>query len=751
MKACLLVSAGAADGKAGGRGMEYLAAEAEETFKGWRVFSAVTGRQARETLEKRGLPADSLEDALERLKALGATEVLVQPTYLFDGREYEGMLKTLDAYRSVFPTVRSGAPLLASREDRRLVARLAAEEMPPLADGEAWVFMGHGGRGGERIYGEMTEMFRENGFDRGFVAVLNGEPSLDGVIGRVKAAGCRSVYLAPLMFAAGGHAVRDMAGPWPDSWKSRLEAAGLSVSCIMRGLGEDPGVRAVYLDHARHAGRLWAPSDRLRSGFTTGTCAAAAVRAACQKLLLGESADHVPVMTPAGIAADLAVEQWPPGESGGAACAVQKDAGDDPDVTDKAFVAAYVFSGRPKLEDAAKAYTYSYAYGSSTPAACAIYLYGGDGVGLATRAGLACPVGKSAINPVPREMIIRQAEECLRQAAAAARFGGSETAAAGMSAEGETAAVGMSGENGIAAAGMSGRSETAASGAGAFKNGKITLPAALSICVTVPGGEKLAARTFNRDLGILGGISILGSSGIVEPMSEAALTATIRLEARMKLTKRQRHLIMTPGNYGEAFIREHLRISLDRAVRISNFVGDGLEILNDEGAEAILFVGHIGKLIKVAGGVLNTHSRYGDRRMEILADCAREALRAGNGPSGGESGAAGGEHGAAGGEHGAVGGEHGAAGGKAFDAAELETGILKCNTTEEAVELLRSAGAEKEVFSLAVRRIQRVLGGLPFSRAPVEVVTFSSVYGILAMTDGAMALADRIRDEQREV
>lgn len=405
-------------------------------------------------------------------------------------------------------------------------------------------------------------------------------------------------------------------------------------------------------------------SGGLRSGFTTGTCAAAAARAACERLLSGETLSHVSVMTPRGVRADLAVEMMEISETTGevgrpfasdaaaVTCAVRKDAGDDPDVTDKALIQVSVSFGPPAGENESRAYVYE-----SGSTGCTVYLYGGTGVGLVTKPGLSCPVGKHAINPVPREMIFRQIEDCLRRTAE--------------------------------------------------RQPSDWRTRSISVCVSVPEGERLALRTFNRELGVLGGISILGSSGVVEPMSEEALLETIRLEARVKIAEGRRCLAMTPGNYGERFLREELGISLSQAVRVSNFIGDGLEILNREGASEILLVGHIGKLIKVAGGVLNTHSRYGDRRMEILADCVQAS-----GP--------------------------------------LERRIRSCNTTEEAVEILREQGCCGPVFQTVVRRIKECLEAQPFSKVPLEVVTFSSVYGILAMTDGAERLIGKIKREQKE-
>ncbi len=187
---------------------------------------------------------------------------------------------------------------------------------------------------------------------------------------------------------------------------------------------------------------------------------------------------------------------------------------------------------------------------------------GGVGVGTVTKEGLSCEVGKAAINPVPRRQIFTQVEKICRQE----HFQGS-----------------------------------------------------LWIEISVPEGVEAAARTFNGRLGIEGGISILGTSGLVEPMSERALLETIRLELRQKVLEGQRHVIATPGNYGQQFLKNAMGLDLDLAVKCSNFIGNTIDMAAEEGARGLLLIGHGGKLIKVAAGVMNTHSSAADGRMEVLA------------------------------------------------------------------------------------------------------------------------------------
>ena len=176
-----------------------------------------------------------------------------------------------------------------------------------------------------------------------------------------------------------------------------------------------------------------------------------------------------------------------------------------------------------------------------------------------TKPGLSCKVGEPAINPVPRSMIFSHVEAVCREAG----FAGS-----------------------------------------------------LWISISVPGGEEIAGRTFNPRLGIQGGISILGTSGIVEPMSRKALLETIRLELRQKAG---RGAAAVPGNYGEQFLAEKLGIPPERVVICSNYIGETLDMAAEEGVKELLLAGHGGKLIKVAAGIMDTHSRIADGRMEILA------------------------------------------------------------------------------------------------------------------------------------
>ena len=278
---------------------------------------------------------------------------------------------------------------------------------------------------------------------------------------------------------------------------------------------------------------------KLRLGYTTGSCAAAAAKAAAYMLLTGRRKDTIDLLTPKGIRLHLTVEEIRI-TSAEASCAIRKDSGDDPDATRGTLIFACV-----RKTDAP-----------------GVLIDGGAGVGRVTKRGLDQPVGAAAINSVPRRMI----EENVREVCALCGYDGG-----------------------------------------------------ISVVISVPEGEALAKKTFNPRLGIVGGISILGTTGIVEPMSEQALVDTIRVELRQRRELGAEYVLLTPGNYGADFIRDSIGIDPRTAVLTSNFIGDALELSRELGFHGALLIGHIGKLVKLAGGMWNTHSKFGDCRMELLA------------------------------------------------------------------------------------------------------------------------------------
>ena len=192
------------------------------------------------------------------------------------------------------------------------------------------------------------------------------------------------------------------------------------------------------------------------------------------------------------------------------------------------------------------------------PASNDIEIDGGEGVGRVTQKGLKCDVGMAAINPTPRAMIEKTARQLLGPNCGA------------------------------------------------------------KIIISVPGGEETAKLTYNSRLGIVGGISILGTTGIVNPMSEESWKASITIELTMLYNQGYRSVVLAPGNYGEDFATNVLGIPPHRIVNMSNFVGHVLKEVQRIGFTRVLMVGHMGKFVKVAGGIFSTHSKDSDARMEII-------------------------------------------------------------------------------------------------------------------------------------
>lgn len=365
-------------------------------------------------------------------------------------------------------------------------------------------------------------------------------------------------------------------------------------------------------------------SKKLRCGFTTGTCAAAASAGAARMLLSGKVIENITVITPSGNSVTVGLTDIKK-ENDYVSCAVQKDSGDDPDVTDKILVYS----------------TVSYEKSGIT-------VDGGEGVGRVTKKGLKQQIGEAAINPVPRKMI----EEQLKTAASDYSYDGG-----------------------------------------------------LKAVISVPMGIQIAKKTFNPRLGIEGGISILGTTGIVEPMSEQALIDTISVELDVRKAQNEEFIIVTPGNYGQDFLRDNLGIAVDKCVKCSNFIGDTIDMCIEKGFKSMLLVGHIGKLSKLGCTIYNTHSRYADGRMEAFALCA------------------------------------------ALCGAEREVleNILGCITTDAALEILKKEGIFDETIKMLEKRIDRSLKLRAKSSIEIGMITFSEEYGILCKTENADNMLEKLK------
>ncbi len=351
----------------------------------------------------------------------------------------------------------------------------------------------------------------------------------------------------------------------------------------------------VYKDH-----------KKLRCGYTTGTCAALAAQGAVRFLLTGSWKETEEIMTPKGIPVCVPLEEKTSGADW-AECAVRKDAGDDYDVTNGILVYARAEFVKDKnfyqkvqmshlessesgaagekenpglrLEDGSQQEKEKPDQQNAESSETLIEIDGGIGIGRVTKPGLDQPVGAAAINSVPRKMI-RDAVYALLEEA------------------------------------------------GEF------LP--VSITISVPAGVEAAKKTFNPVLGIEGGISVLGTSGIVEPMSEEALVETIRTHLNVLKAEGRKWVIAVPGNMGAGFLKGYLteqnktsvgsmEAFMNSLVTMSNFVGRTIDITAELGFSGIMIAGHMGKLVKIGNGIMNTHSREADGRMDTMLSCALSA------------------------------------------------------------------------------------------------------------------------------
>ena len=380
------------------------------------------------------------------------------------------------------------------------------------------------------------------------------------------------------------------------------------------------------------------PYKKLASGYTTGTCAQAATKAAMQMLFSGAVVQRVQVKLPKGALYTLEVleQKISYAEEKShlpvrVSCAVRKDSGDDPDITNGILV----YSTVERIEKRG------------------IFLEGGEGIGRVTKPGLDQPVGRAAINRVPRQMIQKEIEEICE-----------DTGYAG----------------------------------------------GIRVTISIPGGRELAQKTFNPRLGVEGGLSILGTSGIVEPMSEQALLDTIRVELRMKRAQGREYLVTAPGNYGREFLESEYGIREEEIITCSNYVGQTIDMAAEFGFRGMVLAGHIGKLIKVSGGIMNTHSKWADCRMELLAAAA---LRAG------------------------ISGERACA-------------LLNCVTTDEALDRFSEEDRQR-VMSCIMEKIEKYLTYRAPEEMKIGALVYSNQYGILGKTEQADKLMKAcVRKSEKE-
>lgn len=228
----------------------------ETAFPGYSVRRGFTANIVIDHVYKRdGEKIDDIGESLDRAVANGVKNLVVQPTHLMNGLEYDELCGKIADYSDAFEKVVIGDPLLTSDEDFQIVADAIVDWTKDYDDGEtAVVFMGHGTEAeSNAVYQKMQDLLTSGGHTNYFVGTVEASPSLDDIIAAVKAGGYKKVVLEPLMVVAGDHANNDMAGNEDDSWKSAFEKEGYEVTCLLRGLGENETIRQLYVAHAQAA------------------------------------------------------------------------------------------------------------------------------------------------------------------------------------------------------------------------------------------------------------------------------------------------------------------------------------------------------------------------------------------------------------------------------------------------------------------------------------------------------------------
>jgi len=223
-------------------------------FPGWEVRRAFTsGMIIKKLRDRDGVSVDTVEEALERLAADGFQSVVCQPTHIINGEEYDDLRSGISKYAGRFESLALGTPLLTTTQDYRLLAQAVSRAHLPQSD-TSFCLMGHGTRHfSDSAYAAFDYHLKDLGRGDIFVGTVEGYPDVNTLLEQVAWRGSGRIVLAPLMVVSGDHAVNDMVGSEEDSWKSRFESAGYDVEVVLKGLGEYPEIRALYVRHAREA------------------------------------------------------------------------------------------------------------------------------------------------------------------------------------------------------------------------------------------------------------------------------------------------------------------------------------------------------------------------------------------------------------------------------------------------------------------------------------------------------------------
>lgn len=228
----------------------------EEAFTDWSVRRGFTSQIIIDHVKDRdGVAIDNVTEALDRAVENGVKNLVVQPTHLMNGLEYDELMQTLAEYADVFENVAVGQPLLMSDDDFAVVEKAITDWTAEYANEEtAMVFMGHGTEHeANAVYGTLQDKLTADGFDNYFIGTVEGTPSLDDVMALVEAGDYKKVVLSPLMIVAGDHANNDMAGDEDGAWKKTFEDAGYEVETLIRGLGENEAIQDLIVAHAKVA------------------------------------------------------------------------------------------------------------------------------------------------------------------------------------------------------------------------------------------------------------------------------------------------------------------------------------------------------------------------------------------------------------------------------------------------------------------------------------------------------------------
>lgn len=282
-----------------------------------------------------------------------------------------------------------------------------------------------------------------------------------------------------------------------------------------------------------------------------------------------------------------------------------------------------------------------------------VEIIGGKGVGIVTKPGLDQPVGEYAINHVPRNMITAEVIQVAKE---------------------------------------------------------FDFHGTIQVEISVEGGEEIGKKTFNPKLGIEGGISILGTTGIVEPMSKQALKDTIWLQCKQRKELGFHWLGITPGNYGAEFMKSYYGYDLKDSIKCSNYIGETLEMAKKLGFQGVLLTGHIGKLIKVSGGILDTHSSNGDCRMELLAAAAILAKTP-------------------------------------YETVEQ---MLHQVTTTAAIQLLQQENKLEETMEIVIQKIQSHLAKFIETDFDIQCILYDNEAGLLGTSAGAISLLQKMKKENEK-